>query len=272
MSGAVMNYDFGQKRHWRRWLWNRIAERAPAKRDGLVLYLPGEQDLDRPIAMTHGFRPGNLIGIEINAGVRRRLREKGNLVVGADFVSTVWAGAMSRRVDVVYADFCRGLHVDLMTQAWLWLANPAFNQTVFAFNLLCGREREPEIGQMRALAETPDRAYILAQFLCNAWATIDIPDEELADEASAGAALCLKRTEEMLAASDAATMSYRSASGQRFDSLVMRNPLGILWEGNARRYKQTILSRALERPGIQRAKLSLAAVMAHRTRRLAARP
>jgi hypothetical protein len=51
-NGSSFNYDFGAKRNWRRWAWNRIAERVADKSNALCLYLPSSNDEDRPIAIS----------------------------------------------------------------------------------------------------------------------------------------------------------------------------------------------------------------------------
>ncbi len=147
MSGAVMNYDFGPKRHWRRWVWNRIAEKVDAKHS-LCVYLAGANDYDRPVAIAKGFRGGNLVAVERDAVTRDLLRERGVLTIDADFISAVDAAALGRRVDVVLADLCCGLRWEAIEAALRWFCLPNLRNATFAFNLMRGRD--PETNEMRA--------------------------------------------------------------------------------------------------------------------------
>jgi hypothetical protein len=75
-----MNYKFGTKANWRRWQWNRIVERlAVPVRDAVVVYLAGPEDLDRPVALSKGFRPDNLIAVDRDGDVVKQLRMNGTL-------------------------------------------------------------------------------------------------------------------------------------------------------------------------------------------------
>lgn len=133
-----MDYNFGQKNHWRRWLHNRIAERlrVPA-REAVVLYLAGDQDLDRAEFLRRGYRPDNLIAVDTDAAVVAALRRRGVIAVQGEIetVARLW----TRRLDVVLADFTGPLS-DTRFKALMLNFLPPEQSAVWAVNLLRGRE------------------------------------------------------------------------------------------------------------------------------------
>lgn len=136
MSGGSFNYKFGTKNNWRRWAWNRL---APASKDDVVLYLAGERDLDRAVAIEKGFDPRNLIAIEQDPNVVASLRRRGVNCIHGDFQQVVrsWGG---RNVSVVFGDFCSGIPKDFHITLGRMSASPCFADTVCAWNLMRGRE------------------------------------------------------------------------------------------------------------------------------------
>ena len=66
----MVDYTSKPKEIWRRWVWNRVAERINLSITGFKrseafgLYLVGPDDLDRPVAMEKGFLSLNLIAVE----------------------------------------------------------------------------------------------------------------------------------------------------------------------------------------------------------------
>src|SRR4030042_4063802 len=117
-KGAEKNYKFGQKNNWRRRVWNEIVYRLKKSKrlpkDALVLYLAGEQDLDRKIAIEKGFNPDNLIIIEKNLSIADKLRKDKKLVLKGDILEILcgWAN-LGKSADVIYGDFCCGLEPSL---------------------------------------------------------------------------------------------------------------------------------------------------------------
>jgi hypothetical protein len=140
-----MDYRYSAKRHWRRSMWNAIRSRLRVPVDeAVVLYLPGPTDEDRPIALAKGFSAGNLIAIEKNVATVRTLRKSGILVVEGDFFKVATSWPASRRVDVVFADFCHGLRLH-ETAGFVPLSTMRqFHEAVFAVNLSRGRETKED--------------------------------------------------------------------------------------------------------------------------------
>lgn len=135
------NFKFGTKNNWRRWAWNQIAKRVENKRQALVLYLAGEQDLDRKIAMEKGFKSDNLIIVENNPGVVKSLRGQGKNVIRADIENVLanWP-LQGPAVDVVIADFCSGLGLNLNIAFGGIFMVPSLWKTTYIVNLMRGRD------------------------------------------------------------------------------------------------------------------------------------
>jgi len=141
MSGAAMNYDFGAKRHWRRSLWNCIGDRVQTeKRNALVLYLAGEMDEDRPVAIAKGFRGENLIAIERKKNLAMELRRRGTLTLVGDAFSHAFAWNPERHIDVCVLDLCNGLSQPIAESIETMLKLPHFANSVIAVNMIRGRD------------------------------------------------------------------------------------------------------------------------------------
>lgn len=110
----IDGYKFGQKNNWRRWQWNGICERLQkyspvSRRDAVVLYLSGAEDIDREVARSKGFSPTNLIAIDRSKKVVESVRNNGGLALNADLRETLLALTESKlKIDVLVADFCCG--------------------------------------------------------------------------------------------------------------------------------------------------------------------
>jgi hypothetical protein len=273
MSGAKMNYDFGPKRHWRRWVWNRIAEMTPSRRDALVAYLPGARDFDKPIATALGFRANNMIGLERDKDALGQARSCGALVVGADFFDGVDALCMrGSSIDVVFGDFCGGFSHRLIGTTAGWTSLGEFTTAVFAFNMLRGREFDPTLKPLYKMVGDSAREYgidghpnhrgmALAINVCGVIARLLIENKQANgwDVVDLGVALLEEARPRF--------HTYKSDT-QIFDSVVFKNPLPSLFEGPgngaASVYGKSGVARDKK---VVAAKRSVAAVMAHRTMR-----
>lgn len=108
---GIDNYDFPEKKRWRKDVWREIARRTNNKRKKLVLYLAGEQDLDREQAIKHGFSPWNMIAVEVNSDRCAALRAKGVTTIQGDLGDVLYNWPSKHQVGVVVADFCFGFEV-----------------------------------------------------------------------------------------------------------------------------------------------------------------
>lgn len=111
----IDGYKFGDKNNWRRWVWNRICERlTKPRRDAVVVYLPGKEDLDRKVAVERGFSPYNLIAVDRSPSVVSIMKAKGALCIEGNLIDVLQCFKNTNvRVDVVLADLCCGLVDDV---------------------------------------------------------------------------------------------------------------------------------------------------------------
>lgn len=139
--GASKDYRFGTKDHWRRWMWNRIADRllVPPK-SATAIYFAGNGDHDRREAIRRGFHGGNLISIERDEPTARSLRARGVTVIPGDALEILAAWPPGRPCNVLALDFCSGVYVDRVFEIGGILTNPAFDGAVLAANFLRGRD------------------------------------------------------------------------------------------------------------------------------------
>jgi len=111
----IDGYKFGNKNNWRRWVWNRISERyRKPKSEAIIVYLAGTEDLDRKIALEHGFKPYNMIAVDRDINVVEALRTKGALAIQGDLFEVLkgFSGTQCR-INILIADICCGVSDDI---------------------------------------------------------------------------------------------------------------------------------------------------------------
>lgn len=218
-----MDYKFGAKGNWRRTIWNRIVERIPPWlkiRNAVVVYLAGHQDFDRSIALSKGFMPHNLIAIERDKNVAAILRNKGILVIEGGFAD-VLRSWRKLRVDVVFADLCCGATPEVVQLSVQFAFATAFADAVIAVNLMRGRETFPDRRQKFLAGQHRGRVLMYA----TAGAIFDIAKRYYPDTESARRFVW----NDIAANFCGWTGSYKSTTGQVFDSAVWRNTGLIKW-------------------------------------------
>lgn len=226
-KGATKDYDFAAKRHWRRWVWNRIAERTKNPRDALVLFLAGPEAPDIDVARAHGFRAQNMIAVERDPRVVSRLRGRKVLTIEGDLLQTLEAWPASRRVDVLLADLCSGLTQSTQEISRLLTLHGAFSDATIAVNLLRGREaaagplmtvaRNFMLGNQKHRGE----AFAVSYF------SSPVADPHAGVTPLEGAEWMLRNFENLVSQSNVAFNSYAStSSSQYFDSAVLKSPWG----------------------------------------------
>lgn len=147
-------YESGIKSNWRRTAWNSIAGRVRDKKNARVLYLPASKDLDRRVAVSKGFRPNNLIGIERDKSVVKQLRAENKLCIHGSAMDILAAWPSSSPVDVVFLDLTGPLTSEVFTKAYTLSMSPAVHEkTVIALNLLHGREPKHDTDFLKNLKE-----------------------------------------------------------------------------------------------------------------------
>lgn len=140
-NGSVMNYKFGPKNNWRRTAWNRIVERLTVPvEDAVVLYLAGEMDLDRKEALARGFKASNLIAVDRDSEIVSKLRKDKSLAVNGDIfeVLKAWSGTP---INVLILDLCCGATEQVMANLVQFLIHGCLQSCVILFNLMRGRDR-----------------------------------------------------------------------------------------------------------------------------------
>lgn len=136
-----VNYKNGPKNNWRRTAWNAIHEFTPNPRDALVLYLPGESNLDRDVALRHGFLEGNLVAIERRAKVASSVRDRfKQTVIQAELYDVLHSWPEQHRVGVLFADLVSGFDTDAWRTLAVWISSNAFKHSTLALNVMRGRE------------------------------------------------------------------------------------------------------------------------------------
>ncbi len=140
MQTGLKSYNYGSKRQWRKWVWNRIVERLDiSPRVARGFYLLGPDNEDYKIAKQKKFRPANLIGIDMNKKAVISARKQGCIAIQGDISDIIcnWG----ERIDFVNADFCCGLTKQFYRfMGSLMDAKSISDKTVIALNLLRGRD------------------------------------------------------------------------------------------------------------------------------------
>lgn len=147
--GATKDYDFGPKNKWRREVWAEISRRMTpvSRRQSIVVYLAGEEDLDRRIAVSKGFGPENLIAVEKDESVAESLRKRGVNVIVGDLVDVLVGWSRKKPAGVVVADLCESLTWDVV-RLFPASSMATGGNGVLALNIKRGRE----VGQFSKLA------------------------------------------------------------------------------------------------------------------------
>ncbi len=265
-AGAWFDYRQKRKRDWRGWNWNRIAERIPTRaRDAVVVGFFGAEAHDIREAEKRGFRRENLISIERVEDAAKHARRNGaNVFLGEcdDFLEA-WDDRV--QVDAILLDFCGSMTFKQLATARHVATWPGLKPWgVIAANLLAGHEEN------LGLCKKVVREYGAASFeshrgamfhaSVNMWSWVEacralgISEQELARRA-------LDRLPSMPhKAAKPAIFSYLSQVGagrsNRFDSVVFNR-----WFAFA---------SSPGRRDPSPARMSIAALRAWRTRRLAA--
>jgi hypothetical protein len=141
MNGKDFDYNFGQKRNWRRSVWNAIKEKLSVPvGEAVVLYLAGEKDLDRPVAISKGFKPWNLIAIDRDEQIVKHLKNSGTLAIKGDFLEVIKSWYGHQEIHVIHADFCCGLINPTKDLAVALVCADFFPKGVLSINLMRGRD------------------------------------------------------------------------------------------------------------------------------------
>lgn len=266
-----MNYDYPAKRHWRRWIWNRISERTKDKANAVVLFLAGTEAADISHAVSHGFKASNMIAVERDNATVKSLRSSGVLTIHGDIVDVLKVWPDGRSVDVVLGDFTCGLEMQILKVLSSMFDQRPFLGTTLALNFLRGRDKTfSPVRNELVLAFgnndfTKNRAAMFAGlFLRKINSLLTDPDGGPIQQGHPGWDSALRAIEEV---ANPQFHSYRSTAGtQYFDSCVLTCPMAEIWskfEGGAAPSN----TRWCVPPMLRGQRARVSAVLAHHTRR-----
>lgn len=268
--GEPVQYKYGNKKQWRRWVWNRLKERSREQQGGLVLFLAGENAHDIDEAKRRGFRAANMLAVENDEETLLKLRAANVLTIKGDLCDVLLYWPRNRSVAVVLADFCCGLELRVLQTMFAAQVNPSFADTAFAVNMLRGRDASTNFLRKRLTAfEAEDHKHRGAH-LFSAMALDAVTGDLDADDASQAIQEQIDaRGQALYHLARPALYSYQSTAGtQVFDCVVWKNHFGAL----ARRSAD--LANLLRRTSVPAAntggldqKRRTAAVLAHHTMR-----
>lgn len=294
MGGESFDYKFGNKNNWRRWSWNRVRALIEHPSKEIVIYLAGAGDLDREVAIQKGFRGNNLIAVENDEAVLKTLRDKKVLTISGDLLDVLeaWPTASERSVGVIFADMMHGLEKDFCARFSQLFLHPAFKKTVVVCNLMRGRDQSSKRLRdymVASIRRNPSRLNGLSQLhrgvafhsavISGFYYKMVGLEVEKRPEQYVQEWEIREWIESGLAHSLAAFSSYRSTTGQIFDSVVFRSPWYFLSEimpGNVKGPEVFTEWSILNAPDVKykkrlmAQKLKNSAILAHRTMRLQA--
>lgn len=276
MNGSTFDYKFGNKNNWRRWLWNRIQARVNYRKDeAIVLYLAGESDLDRAIAISKGFNPTNLVSVERDSSTCIKIRKRGVLSVCADVKDVLPAWPAHTPIAAVVLDMCSGIENELIDMLRGTLTAPPFLNCVWAFNFMRGRDSSTNWLRSelsRNFGREKHRGMVLEEWLTSflvfniieechpEWITSTDADERKVDLLWFSKYSAVLRQHALPEFN-----SYKSNSGQMFDSLVWTSPFSKLLSDQKKDWAAAMYrSEGMDR----KVRRKIAPVLAHRTMRM----
>jgi len=136
MQGGLKTYKYKEKNIWRRKAWKNVASRVSNKRNAEVVYLSGEEDIDRRLAVSYGFKAHNLFAVDQDLDVVKKLRREGKIALCGDIFEIADS---FQSPSVIWCDLCCGLTEKVAVGIYALTLSMPFN-TVFMFNFLRGRE------------------------------------------------------------------------------------------------------------------------------------
>lgn len=295
-----MNYKFGNKNNWRRWVWNRIDERLTVpKKDAVILYLAGKDNIDRDVALFHGFKSDNLIAIEKDMDAIRELRKKGALCINGDIIETASNWPLRIPVHVLLLDFCHGLTNKVLGDIpLLSILHPSFMETIIVINMLRGRDSQSNVVRKwwidhwcKAGYEYSDilhrgrlfasefmlwnrMAYLNAlQYKDNSWQGVASIANQTMLKLSKESSMSLEDYNLLLLKMDnnamrAAFNQYKSTSNQIFDSAVICPILPSINRSTFEKYREFKITECIKMKRTSNVVHKISAILAHRTMRL----
>lgn len=111
------------------------------KKDLTIMYLPGEQDIDRDIAKRKGFNVKNMIAVDRDTKVVSKFKNDKKLIIEGDIGDIIYNYKNSKKIDIIIADLYHGATFNLLKLIYQIITSNALNnESIIAFNLLRGRD------------------------------------------------------------------------------------------------------------------------------------
>jgi len=259
-NGAEFDYCFENKTVWRRKVWDaihhRLSKAGKKPKDAVVLYLAAELDLDRSVAFEHGFRNQNLIAVEKDERVADFLREQKKPVIHSTLEKVVGSWNSELKVDVIMADLCCGITKTSASCCYSMMCRSEFDDAIIMFNLLRGRDPLIEVAKSWASNGSGHRGSVLRRYITEVMLGRSVEEtvesaeqtkqyvEELKEKArrfyqakdSGNYKEALRISQQKIETpapplmmvemeSQMKLYSYKSTSGQYFDSIIFKNVL-----------------------------------------------
>ncbi len=165
MNNSQSRYRSGRKANWRRRQINEVKSRICNPGEAIVLYLPGEMDLDRKVLCEKGFISDNLIAIEANKKTCAILRKKRTLVIEGALSDVLANWPDNWKIGAVIADYQSGIEKEQMYLVWALMHRRIWaDSCCISVNLQRGREKHKLAknfcaGVTQALLETDWEQY-----------------------------------------------------------------------------------------------------------------
>ena len=271
-----MEYKYGNKNQWRRWMWNRVAESTKNRREKKVLYLAGPDAHDVGAASLRGFDKRNMIAVEKDPNALRNIRGSGLLAIDGEICDVMEAWPQELPVGVVIADFCSGMESKIVNRIAMGSAHHwPFIDTTFCFNFLRGRDPSSKDDRSRFIGcDRIKNPLHRGEIFFNLYVASFLMNSIRADSSFDGAwdipELQIDRAWDFVTLqAQPKFYSYRSTAGsQYFDSVVFSSVMGtnlrhVYGSDACTSPKQVVPVELIP----QRRRTS--AVLAHRTQRMA---
>lgn len=136
----AVKYRNGQKNRWRHSVWCQLRRRPLDFASGICLYLPGEEDLDRENARRCGLPTHNMIAVERDPAVVKRLRARGTTCIEGSLADVMLAWQSAVPVRTVIADLQCGLTAEAQNVMCTWAVGAPFRGGTLVLNVQRGRE------------------------------------------------------------------------------------------------------------------------------------
>ena len=264
-NGSSHDYAFPRKKHWRKCVWSEVKKRLRVPVcDAIVLYMPGIEDFDRPIAISKGFKDANLIGVERDGKVVSALRKRGVFCIHGDVVYATDAFLDNHRIDACLYDWVGPINDNLILWGGRSYRSCANWPHVVMHNNLCGRESD-RFGQWLTyglISTVKTHMDSLAPHRWRAWLALT------ADTMASRGVFNAERLAWGINIASPRFMSYVSNSGQRFDSVVL-SPCDCPLTAHGLRPRKASLKDIydFDTKKIASIKRQIAAILAARTRK-----